>query len=149
MGGPNLLRSQVVLMDQQGELILPIVHGERKERGMPALPLQDEDVRAVAEFIHSVLSTSRGQGAPPESDAPPPNRDCRRRGCGPGILRGQVQLVPLARPGDLKGIATANPEGKDTAEPLGFGDGRGGRGGGGRRGRGAPGRLTRKHRPRR
>ena len=39
-GGPNLLRSQVVLNDQKGELILPIVHGARAERGMPALPLR-------------------------------------------------------------------------------------------------------------
>ena len=31
-GGPNLLRSQVVLNDQHGELILPIVHGARAEQ---------------------------------------------------------------------------------------------------------------------
>ena len=39
LNGPNLLRSQVVLNDQQGELILPIVHGARAEKGMPALPI--------------------------------------------------------------------------------------------------------------
>jgi cytochrome c oxidase cbb3-type subunit 3 len=72
-GGPNLLRSSVVLMDQHGELILPIVHGARAERGMPALPLPDPDVVAIAEYIHSVVFTSRGQGAPPESEAPAPN----------------------------------------------------------------------------
>ena len=72
-GGPNLLRSAVVLMDQHGELILPIVHGARAERGMPALPLPDPDVLAIAEYIHSVVSPRRGQGAPPESEAPPPN----------------------------------------------------------------------------
>ena len=33
LGGPNLLRSQVVLSDQHGELILPIVHGARAEEG--------------------------------------------------------------------------------------------------------------------
>src|SRR3954468_16866049 len=72
-GGPNLLRSSVVLMDQHGELILPIVHGARAERGMPPLPLPDADVVAIAEYIHSVVFTSRGQGAPPENEAPPPN----------------------------------------------------------------------------
>ena len=46
-GGPNLLRSQVVLSDQHGELILPIVHGARVERGMPSFTLPDEDVVAV------------------------------------------------------------------------------------------------------
>ena len=72
-GGPNLLRSQVVLMDQQGELILPIVRGARAERGMPALPLPDADVNAISEYIHSVLATARGQGAPPESEVPLPD----------------------------------------------------------------------------
>ena len=58
-GGPNLLRSQVVLSDQHGELILPIVHGARAERGMPVLPLPDPDVVAVAEYIHSVAARLR------------------------------------------------------------------------------------------
>ena len=66
MGGPNLLRSQVALNDQAGELLLPILQGSRP--AMPAIPLQPEDVRAVAAFVHSVLSKGRGQGAPPESD---------------------------------------------------------------------------------
>ena len=32
---------------------------------MPPLPLTSADVRAVAEYIHDVVSTARGQGAPP------------------------------------------------------------------------------------
>ncbi len=138
MGGPNLLRSQVVLMDQQGELILPIVHGERKERGMPALPLQDEEVRAVAEFIHSVLSTSRGQGAPPESDAPPPNPIVGDAAAGQAYFAAKCSSCHSPT-GDLKGIATANPEGKELQNLWVSGMGGGGRGGGGRRGRGAAG----------
>src|ERR1035438_7264606 len=39
LGGPNLLRSQVALSDQNGELILPIVNGSRREYGMPAIPM--------------------------------------------------------------------------------------------------------------
>jgi len=84
-GGPNLLRSQVVLSDQKGELILPIVHGARAERGMPALPMGDDDVVAVAEYIHSVVAAGRTQGAPPPSEAPgqrgrrPAPRRSRRR----------------------------------------------------------------------
>ena len=138
MGGPNLLRSQVVLMDQRGELILPIVHGERKERGMPALPLQDEEVRAVAEFIHSVLSTSRGQGAPPESDAPPPNPIVGDAAAGQAYFAAKCSSCHSPT-GDLKGIATANPEGKEL-QNLWVSGMSGGRGGG-RRGRGAPGTV--------
>ena len=50
LGGPNLLRSQLVLNDQAGELIMPIVKGARAERGMPPIPMPDEDIKAVAEY---------------------------------------------------------------------------------------------------
>src|ERR1700730_189 len=36
LGGPNLLRSQVALSDHEGELILPIIQGSRRDSGMPA-----------------------------------------------------------------------------------------------------------------
>src|SRR4030095_3882882 len=35
-GGPNLLRSEVVLNDQAGELIMPVVQQGRQNPGMPA-----------------------------------------------------------------------------------------------------------------
>ena len=38
MGGPNLLRSQLVLNDQNGELILPVVQNGRQNPGMPVMP---------------------------------------------------------------------------------------------------------------
>ena len=65
MGGPNLLRSGVVLADQHGELIAPIIQGSRRDQGMPAIPMSSDDMTAVAEYLHSVLFTARGQGAPP------------------------------------------------------------------------------------
>jgi cytochrome c oxidase cbb3-type subunit 3 len=68
MGGPNLLRSQLVLNDQHGELIMPVVKSGRQNPGMPVmppLPLPDDDIKAVAEYIHSVAATMRGQGSPP------------------------------------------------------------------------------------
>lgn len=133
MGGPNLLRSPVVLMDQAGELILPIVHGERKERGMPALPLQDDDVKAVAEYIHSVLSLSRGQGAPPESDTPPPNPIVGDAAAGQTYFTAKCSSCHSPT-GDLRGIATAYPDGKNLQNLWVTGGGGGGRGAG--RGRG-------------
>jgi cytochrome c oxidase cbb3-type subunit 3 len=71
-GGPNLLRSQLVLNDQDGELILPVVQNGRQNPGMPVmppLPIPPEDVKAIATYIHSVAATSRGQGAPPPGAA--------------------------------------------------------------------------------
>lgn len=138
MGGPNLLRSPVVLMDQAGELILPIVHGERKERGMPPLPLQDDEVRAVAEYIHSVLSLSRGQGAPPESEAPPPNPIVGDAAAGQTYFASKCSACHSPT-GDLQGIATRVPEGKELQNlwVTGGASGTGGGGRGGRRGAGA------------
>lgn len=68
IGGPNLLRSQLVLNDQHGELMLPVVKNGRMTPGlpiMPPLPLPDDDVKAIAEYIHAVAATMRGQGSPP------------------------------------------------------------------------------------
>ena len=70
LNGPNLLRSQLVLSDQSGELILPIVRGSRAEKGMPPIPMPDEDVTAVAEYIHSVAALSPRQGMPPPGETP-------------------------------------------------------------------------------
>ena len=74
MGGVNLLRSTLVLNDQLGELILPVVHGGRANPGMPPMPpfpqLPDDDVKAIAEYIHSVAATMRGQGNPPPGSEP-------------------------------------------------------------------------------
>src|SRR4051812_23016836 len=46
LNGPNLLRSQLVLGDKEGELIAPVVQNGRPERGMPAFPLAADDVKA-------------------------------------------------------------------------------------------------------
>src|SRR5436305_1887899 len=64
-GGPNLLRSLTALSDQHGELIGPIVHGARQDKGMPAFNLSESDTIAVAEYIHSVLSQVGPKARPP------------------------------------------------------------------------------------
>jgi cytochrome c oxidase cbb3-type subunit 3 len=57
--GPNLLRSSVVLEDQSGELIAPIVHGARVDRGMPRIDLTDAQISDVAAWLHSLRVASR------------------------------------------------------------------------------------------
>jgi cytochrome c oxidase cbb3-type subunit 3 len=63
-GGPNLLRSTVVLNDVEGEVI-----GQVIRNGMNRMPmittLDEQGIRAVAGYIHSVVATAQGQGAPP------------------------------------------------------------------------------------
>ena len=66
-GGPNLLRSDLVLNDQAGELISPVILNGRQGPGgtMPAIRVTEDDARAIAEYIHSIAATMRGQGNPP------------------------------------------------------------------------------------
>jgi cytochrome c oxidase cbb3-type subunit 3 len=68
LGGINLLRSQLVLADQDAELIHPVVIGGRNNPGMPPMPpipLSLDDTKAIAAYIRSVLARSAGQGGPP------------------------------------------------------------------------------------
>ena len=52
--GPNLLRSEVVLQDRNGEMILPIVHGARIPQGMPKIDIADSSVPDIAAWLHSL-----------------------------------------------------------------------------------------------
>jgi cytochrome c oxidase cbb3-type subunit III len=136
LNGPNLLRSQLVLADRDGELILPVVQNGRPERGMPPFPLPPDDIKAIAEFIHSLTGASRGQGAPPENDAPPPNIVVGDAAAGGTYFAARCSSCHSVT-GDLQGIATkiADPKMLQNAWVSG-GLATGGRGGG-RGGRGA------------
>ena len=52
-GGPNLLRSELVLNDRSGELIMPVVQNGRPDRGMPKIDLNAAQIQDVAAYIHS------------------------------------------------------------------------------------------------
>jgi cytochrome c oxidase cbb3-type subunit III len=52
-GGPSLLRSSVVLDDQNGELIGPVVQNGRADRGMPKFGMSNDQVADVATFLHT------------------------------------------------------------------------------------------------
>ena len=134
IGGPNLLRSQLVLNDQHGELIVPVVKNGRQNPGMPpmpALPLGEEDVKAIAEFIHSVAFTMRGQGSPPPGEEVELNIVVGDAKAGEAYFAAKCASCHSAS-GDLKGV------GERIASPLqlqntwitgGGGRGRGGAGG--------------------
>ena len=112
-GGPNLLRSQLVLNDQDGELILPIVQNGRMNPGMPVMPplnIPPEDVKAIATYIHSVTATARGQGAPPEGPPVELNIVVGDAKAGQAYFDSKCSSCHSAT-GDLQGIATrvSNP----------------------------------------
>ncbi len=54
LGGPNLLRSPLVLADQNGELMQPVVQKGRPGTTMVPVAMSTEDVTAVAAFLHSL-----------------------------------------------------------------------------------------------
>lgn len=111
LGGPNLLRSQVVLNDQDGELILPIVRGSRASKGMPALGVPEADVRAIAAFLHNLQASAGRQGAPPPGSAPPPDIVVGDAAAGQMFFAASCSACHSAT-GDLRGIATRIPDPK-------------------------------------
>jgi cytochrome c oxidase cbb3-type subunit 3 len=52
-GGPNLLRAEIVLNDQKGELIAPVVQNGRIEQGMPKFPMTLAQIADIAAFLHN------------------------------------------------------------------------------------------------
>ena len=130
LGGPNLLRSQLMLTDQHGELLLPVVRGSRADKGMPPLPRPDEDVTAIAEYIHAVAASAGRQGSPPPSEAPPPSILVGDATAGQSYFAAKCSTCHFPA-GDLQGIASRIPDPK-TLQNLwvsgGVVSGRGGRG---------------------
>jgi len=138
IGGPNLLRSQVALSDQDGELIVPIIEGSRQSMGMPAIEMSAIDAKAAAAYVRSVLETIGRQGMPPAVGMAPPSILVGDASAGQVFFDSKCAGCHSAT-GDLNGIATkfADPKALQNAWVSGGGGGRGGRGGG--RGAAAPG----------
>jgi cytochrome c oxidase cbb3-type subunit III len=142
MGGPNLLRSQLVLNDQNGELIEPVIKNGRQNPGMPVMPplnMSTDDAKAVAAYIHSIAATSRGQGSPPAGAPVELNILVGDAAAGKAYFTAKCSSCHSAT-GDLAGIAgrVADPTELQNLWVGGAGGGRGGRGGpaAGGRGRG-------------
>ena len=133
MNGPNLLRSQVALSDKAGEQIMPIVKGARAEQGMPPIEMPDEDIKAVAEYIHSILALSPRQGMPPPGAPPELNVLVGDAAAGATYFAAKCATCHSVT-GDMKGIATRVPDPKSLQNLWVSGGAAGGRGG---RGRGA------------
>jgi cytochrome c oxidase cbb3-type subunit 3 len=110
MGGPNLLRSQVALSDQNGELIIPIIQGSRQAMGMPNIGLSMEDSQAVAAYVRSVVAMIGKQGAPP-SEQKPLNIVVGNANDGAAYFTMKCKSCHSPE-GDLRGIASRIPDPK-------------------------------------
>ena len=99
IGGPNLLRSQLVLNDQHGELI----RAGRQERSAESGHAADAGAAAGRgrrqgdrrAYIHSVAFTMRGQGSPPPGEEVELNIVVGDAGRRRGVLRCEVRLLPF------------------------------------------------------
>ena len=135
-GGPNLLRVGRVLNDRDGELIQPVLVGSHKTRLSPS-GISPDDVKALAAYIHSVLATAPGQGAPP-----PPAKPLELNVLVGDPAAGERYFSARCASchsvtGDLKGIG-ARDLGPAQLQNLWVAGGRGGGGGRGGRGAAAP-----------
>jgi len=88
--GPDLTRSKLVAGDVDGEKIGAVVRNGRPEKGMPPFEVADEQVAALAAFIHTQQKEARS-----------------RPGGRKGVDASDLQTGKCHSPtGDLAGIAT-------------------------------------------
>ncbi len=130
MGGPNLLRSQLALIDKDGELIVPIIQGSRQNSGMPAIPMSPEDAQATAAYVRSIMATIGRQGMPPGVGKEAPSILVGDAKAGQAAFDSKCARCHSAT-GDLKDIAAriSDPKMLQNAWVSGGGGGRrGGRG---------------------
>lgn len=121
-GGPNLLRSDLVLNDQNGEKIAVVVQNGRGE--MPKINLSTAQISDIAAYIHSFRV-----GGYDESRMTPPSILVGNAAAGEAVFKAKCASCHSAT-GDLKGIASKITDAKQLQN--GFlmpGGGRGGRGG--------------------
>jgi mono/diheme cytochrome c family protein len=128
---PNLLRSGIALNDQKGELVTASI-----ARHTPAITLGQTDTVAIAEYLHSVLATTGGQGSPPGRNPTNVELNVLVGDAASGqTYFGAACSACHSITGDLKGIGSKYPDARalQNAWVAGSGGrfGGGGRGGGG------------------
>jgi cytochrome c oxidase cbb3-type subunit 3 len=60
--GPDLLRSMLVLDDEDGELISPVIENGRPDRGMPKFSLSKEQMSGIVAFLHEGIRAAAQRG---------------------------------------------------------------------------------------
>ena len=121
--GPNLLRSGIVLADQSGELLAPIIHGGRMDKGMPRIELTDAQISDVATWLHSLKVASR-------TDPNENNIDIVRGDAKSGEVYFQKTCASChSVAGDLQGFAAKMSTPKTLQQTWMLPGGGGGRGG--------------------
>jgi cytochrome c oxidase cbb3-type subunit 3 len=124
-GGPNLIRAEIVLNDQNGELIAPVIQNGRIDQGMPKFPMTNAQAADVAAFIHSFRVAGYDN-----SRMKPPTILVGDAAAGETYFKAKCATCHSVT-GDLKGIGAKFAEPRDLQQMFVMP-------GGGGRGRGAP-----------
>ena len=104
-GGPNLVRSQTVLDDKNGELITTVVQNGRPDKGMPKFDLTAEQVGSIATFLHSIPVGGRARST---GTVDPLVGDAK---AGEAYFNGPGKCASChSISGDMAGIATKIPD---------------------------------------
>jgi len=122
-GGPNLLRAGIVLNDQKGELIGPVILNGRVDQGMPKFPMAEAQVGDIAAYLHSFRVA--GYDA---SRMTPPTIVVGDRAAGEAYFKTKCASCHSIT-GDLKGIGTRFANDPRSLQQTFVMPGAGGRGG--------------------
>jgi cytochrome c oxidase cbb3-type subunit 3 len=122
--GPSLLRAGLVLDDQKGELMGPVILNGRSDRGMPKFAFTGDQIVDLAAFIHFFKAAGYD-----ESRQKPPSIIVGNAKAGEAFFAAKCASCHSAT-GDLRGIATKIADERllqQTWLMPGSGAGRGGR----------------------
>jgi len=113
MGGPNLALAAGAERPRPASTTGPVVLAGRVPAGggtpMPPMQLPGEDLKALAEYVHSVVFTAQPQGAPPRGAVAPLNLLVGNARAGERYFKAQCAACHSAT-GDLAGIGTRVPD---------------------------------------
>ncbi len=101
--GPDLLRSSIVLHDEKGETIAPVLLKGRPEKGMPSFAsLTQDQTHDIAEFLHQRVEQAANRGGYKTQNVVTGNADAGR-----AFFNGAGKCSTCHSPtGDLAHIAT-------------------------------------------
>jgi len=107
--GPDLIRSALVAHDVNGDLIGPVIHNGRPDKGMPPLPLDNDQIKAVVAYLHDRAQQALNSARLPKTYDLAKLLTGNAR-AGQAYFRGAGGCAQCHSPeGDLKGIAGKLP----------------------------------------